>query len=114
MANYTNFFFSYAPIVVAVFIVFRLLFRVLFNFKISKFLRKFVFLGYFLIVLFEGNIQQFTFSLMAELNHCFAFTSSNKMLKIFLLFFGFMVTLLSFGGYLIGKMSYRRLNSYLL
>jgi len=57
-------------------------------------------------------VQQFSFYLTAELRAVFAFVWANKLLKVFVFFFGFSLLLFSLSGYIIGFTFYRKLNRY--
>ena len=94
------------------FVILRAIFRALMRFKASQILRRFDFWVYFTLILFEGNVQQFSFYLTAELKAVFAFVWANKLLKVFIFFFGFSLLLFSLSGYIIGFTFYRKLNRY--
>jgi hypothetical protein len=112
IANSANFLLVEFPIVLLAFVLLRALFRLLSKFAISQVFRRFDFWVYFTLILFEGNVQQFSFYLTAELKAVFAFVWANKLLKVFIFFFGFSLLLFSLSGYIVGFTFYRKLNRY--
>jgi hypothetical protein len=77
-------------------------------------LRKFDFWGYLLIIIFEGNVQQFAFYLTAEWRNTFFFSLGDRWLKAGVVWFGFLLVVVSVGGFLIAYGTYRKLNKYLV
>lgn len=110
----TNFFLVSAPLTILAFLALSLAFKLLFRFRVSQFLRKFYFVGYLFALLFEGNIQQFSFYLCYEWRLSFFDTFSHKLLKSSVIMFGFVVVCLSSCGYILGYAIYKRLNKYLM
>ena len=114
LVNCTNFFVVAAPIIFALFIISRIAFRLLFNYSVSRLLRKFDFWGCLFITLFEGNIQQFTFYCAAEYRNAFFFSLGDKWTKVFVVCFGFILVVVSVCGLLLSFGMYRKLNKYLV
>lgn len=114
LVNCTNFFITAGPLILIFFIAFRILFHLLFQYPISQLLRKFSLWGYLFITLFDGNIQQFVFYQTSEWKNIFFFSMGNKILKSFILFFGFVLVAVSTGGILLIFGFYRKLNKYLM
>ena len=112
IANSINFVLVELPIVLLGFILLRWVFRLLRKFAISQILRRFDFWVYFTLILFEGNVQQFSFYLTAELKAVFAFVWTNKLVKVFIVFFGFSLLLFSICAYIVSLTFYRKLNRY--
>ena len=112
--NCKGFFLISLPLTVLVFIVLRFAFKKGFNHKFSKLLRKFDFWGYLLLLLFEGNIQQFAFYLVFEWENVFFFDFSNKIMKTFAILFGFLVLMVSTGFFFMTYVVYKRLNRYFM
>jgi len=73
MHNCVNFFIVLLPISVVGFVIVRYLFYIIYQFPISRAIRKFGLWGFLIVMLFEGNIQQFSFYLSADWNHLFTF-----------------------------------------
>ena len=96
------------------FLLLRRVFYLLYRYHLSILLRLFDFWGYFFIILFEGNIQQFTFYLFSEWQHIFAFTFSDRLVKTFVILFGFLLVLVACSWSLVTLGLYRKLNKYLL
>lgn len=80
----------------------------------SQLFRKFDFWAFFIVLLLEGNIQQFTFYMAAEWRQVFFFETSQKMLKFLIFAFGFVLSVVSFGSFFFFLSLYRKLNRYLL
>lgn len=112
--NCINFLLIEVIIIFFAFNISRMVFRVVSKFAISQILRKYDFWLYFLILIFEGNVQQFTFYLTAELRTIFAFEWINKIVKVFIISFGYSVFIFSMSGYLMGFIFYKKLNRYFI
>jgi hypothetical protein len=110
--NCVNFLLVELPIVFLAFVFLRVIFRLLSKFAISQVFRRFDFWVYFTLIIFEGNVQQFSFYITSELKAVFAFIFVNKLVKVFIVFFGFSLLLFSLSGYIIGFTFYRKLNRY--
>lgn len=95
------------------FIIFRVLFRVLYNYPISKLVRKFDFWPFLLVILLEGNVQQLAFYLVTDWKNMFSFGIGSKLLKSYCVLFGFGVVLCSASLYFISYHLYARLNKHL-
>lgn len=111
--NCTNFFVVSASITFLTFLAFALVFKILFRFKISQFLRKFNFVGFLFVLLFEGNVQQFAFFLGFEWQNAFFISFPTKLLKSSVVLFGFTVVSFSICCYFVCYAFYRKLNKYI-
>ena len=60
-ANNLDFFFFELPLAIAIYLVLVMIFKILFNYRLSKYLRKYSFSGMLLFIIYEGNIEQFAF-----------------------------------------------------
>jgi len=114
MFNCNNFFLVTLPILVVVFIVFRILFKILFNYPISVIFRKFDFVAFLFLLLFDGNIQQFSFYMASEWLHLFHFNLAQKISKMIIILFGFLLIMLSVAFYFICYSTYKKLNRILM
>ena len=94
------------------FIIFKKIFKWLSRFYVSQIFRRFDFLIYLAIIIFDGNVQQFSFYLAPELKTVFAFECANKFAKIFIIFVGYCLLVFSVCGYIIGLSFYMKLNRY--
>lgn len=90
------------------------MFRLLFQYPISQLLRKFDIWGCLVITLFDGNIQQFAFYTASEWKNTFFFLLGDKCVKIFTIYFGFILVMVSVGGFLMAFAYYGKLNKYLV
>lgn len=72
--NSLNLFFSNMLFTFGVYITFRAIFSLTFNFRISIFFRPFAFWPFYLIMFLEGNVQYLSFLYGFELQHLFAFS----------------------------------------
>jgi len=86
----------------------------MFNHPASKFFRKFDFLAFFFILLFDGNIQQMSFYSAAELRWIFFLTPGQKILKFIIVLFLFFLFLGSVCFYFMCFSSYKKLNRILM
>ena len=102
------------PAAVVIYIVLSLLFRALFNYRISKYLRKYSFYGTFLCVIFEGNVEQFAFYFFSECRNLFSFNFEHKLANVFMIYFFFLVLVSSIGGFLWFFFHYKKLVKYFL
>jgi len=96
------------------FILFRLSFNILFNYPISILFRKFDFLAFLILLLFDGNIQQFTFYMTSEWQHLFYKNFAQKTIKIFIALFGWLMIMLSVAFFFMCYSSYKKLNRILM
>lgn len=96
------------PVILFLFLGLHTFFRLLFNYPISKFIRKYYFLGILLLLIFEGNIEEITFYIFAELKSFFTLTFKHKIFNVFILFAFFVVVLMCFDFYLLSKYHYRK------
>ena len=55
-ANNLDFFFYELPFALVSYILFSLIFRMIFNYRISKYFRKYSFYGIFLFIVYEGKV----------------------------------------------------------
>ena len=110
--NCCNFILVEVPIILLGFIILKLVFRALSNYSISQLFRIFDFWIYFAIILFDGNVQQFSFYLTPELKTVFAFELINKYVKVFIIFVGYCLFIFTVCGYVIGLSFYKKLNHY--
>ena len=90
----------------------KIIFKAISRFSISQILRRFDFWIYFAIIIFDGNVQQFSFYLTTELKTVFAFECGNKYVKVIIFFICYCLFIFSVCGYIIGLSFYKRLNRY--
>ena len=69
--SYSFFFFS-LPLALIACLLFYLLFRVFFHYRISKFIRKYSFSGVLLIIVCEGKVEKFAFYFFSECRNLFS------------------------------------------
>lgn len=60
-ANNLDFFYYELPFVLLIHLIFALLFKLLFNYRVSLLLRKYSFYGTMLFIVYEGNVEIFSF-----------------------------------------------------
>ena len=113
-ANNLDFFFYELPFIFLTYLLFSLLFRLLFNFRVSKYFRKYAFYGLFLLILYEGNVEQFAFFFFSECRNLFSANLSHKLANIFLIYFFFLTIAFSVGGLFFYFYNYRKLVKYFL
>jgi hypothetical protein len=102
------------PITVITFFIGRFIFNLLYRYRISKPFRKFSFWSILILLLFDGNIQQFTFYMVNEWKNTMSFDFKTKIFKILSIIFGFIVIFLSIGIYYKSYSFYCRLNRFMM
>jgi len=102
------------PIYIATLLLFNLLFRITFNWPVSKIIRKFYFNGILLFMITEGNIEQFTYYAFHELDNFFSFDFRCKMVNIFILQLYFVIFITSVGGLWWFRFHYKHNVKYLI
>ena len=112
--NNVNIIFYSLPFFVILKIIFYSLFRFSYNVKISKIFRKYSMKGIILLMIFDGNIEQFSFYLVGEMNSFFSFSFKQKIGNIFVLLFSFLLVFASTTIYLWFKIIYKKLSSYFI
>jgi hypothetical protein len=60
-SNNLDFFFYELPGSILIYLILSLIFKMLFNYRVSIFLRKYSLYGLILMVIYEGNVEQFSF-----------------------------------------------------
>lgn len=96
------------------FLLIRILFRMLFNYSISSYLRPLSFAGCVFVSLLEGNIEYFVFLGARNLQYLFAEKFSDKLFSVFVISFLFIFVFYSFGSYFLLYYFYEKLFKYFL
>jgi hypothetical protein len=86
----------------------------LYSKPISRWIRKSEFWSLLFMLLFEGNVQQFTFYEVNEWKNVFVFSLGSKMIKIHTILFGFVLTLISACLMFLSYGFYVRLNKHVM
>ena len=89
-------------------------FRLFFNYRVSKYFRKYAFSGVFLYIMYEGNVEQFAFFFFSECKNLFSANLSHKMANVLMIYFFFLLIVFSIGGLLWFYYHYRKLCKYFL
>ena len=113
-ANNLEFFFYEFPSALGIYFLFFWIFRALFNYRISKLIRKYSFYGILLFIIYEGNIEQLAFYFFRECKNLFSFNFSHKMANVFMIYFFFLIIVFSVGGLLFFFFHYKKLIKYFL
>lgn len=113
-ANNLEFFFYELPGILLIYVVLSFVFRALFNYRISKFIRKYSFYGILLLIVYEGNIEQFTFYFFSECQLLFSANFTHKLSRCFMLFFFFFLLIFSVGGLTWFWFHYKKLVKYFM
>lgn len=80
--------------------IFYVLFRITFQYRVSRVFRRFTFACIaFILLVCEGNIEQYSFYVFGELTTFFSLNLKHKMVNCFIAFFFFMVFSSSIGLY---------------
>ena len=91
-----------------------MVFRLLFNYRLSKYIRKYSFSGMLLLIIYEGNVEQFSFYFFNECKTLFSLNFSHKLANVALIFFFFFLIVFCVGGLLWFTFNYRKLVKYFL
>ena len=113
-SNHLDFFYYELPISVVLYLLLSFVFKMLFNYRISKYIRKYSFYGILLFIVCEGNIEQFAFYFFSECRNLFSVNFSHKMANVLMIYFFFFVILFAVGGMLWIFYHYRKLIKYFL
>ena len=113
-ANNLDFFFYELPVMFLVQLLLLFLFYRLFNYRISKYFRKYSFYGIFMLMVYEGNVEQFAFYFFSECKSLFSLNFSHKIANVLLIYFFFFVIVFSVGGLFMLFYHYRKLSKYFM
>ena len=86
----------------------------LFNYKISSYIRNYSFKGYLVLLLFDSNCEYFSFILARNSNLFFWETWTDKLFGIGVILFGFVFLLWGIFGFLCLYLLYGKLSKYFL
>jgi len=100
-------------LMIAIFLAFRVMFFVLFNYRISLFLRQFSLWVFLFIMITDGNIQYLSYLFGFEMNHLFNFTFANKMSSVMVLILYFFLFIFSTCSFFLIRNYYGKLAKYL-
>ena len=113
-ANNLDFFFYELPMLFGIYLLLALAFRALFNFRISKYIRKYAFTGILLFIVYEGNVEQFAFFFFNECKTLFSVNLPHKLANVFMIYFFFLLIVFTIGGLLFFTFNYRKLVKYFM
>ena len=113
-ANNLDFFFFELPLALLIYMVLVMVFKLLFNYRLSKYIRKYSFSGMLLFIIYEGNVEQFSFYFFNECRTLFSLNFSHKLANVALIFFFFFLIVFCVGGLLWFTFNYRKLVKYFL
>ena len=113
-ANNLEFFFFELPGIILIYIVLALLFRLIFHYEVSKFIRKYSLYGLILLVIFEGNVEQFSFYFFSECRNLFSINFKHKLMRVFMLLFFWVLLVFTVGGLVWFKFHYKKLLKYFM
>lgn len=111
-ANNLDFFYYKVPVLFVGYLLLSLMFKVLFNYRLSRYFRKYSFYGIILLIIYEGNIEQFTFYFLEECKNFFSATLTHKLGNVFMTHFFFIALFFSVAGLIWFKFHYRKLVKY--
>jgi hypothetical protein len=112
--NNLDFFFYEVPSILLTYIALSLVFRLLYNFRISKYIRKYAFYGTFLLAIYEGNVEQLSFFFFSECKNLFSFNFSHKLANVIMIYFFFLTIFFSVVGLMFFLYHYRKLVKYFI
>ena len=93
-------------ITILVFLTCRFLFFLLFNFKVSIFLRQYSFWPYLAIILMDGNLQFISYLVAFEFRYLFFADFPNKLLTVWVLSTFFAILVFAIGSYFLFRYMY--------
>ena len=102
------------PFTLLLFLLNKLLFRLLSHYPCSIYFRAASFNGFVIVSLLQGNIEYFVFLGMRNLTNMFAINFMDKLYSLFVIIFFFFVVIFTFAGYLLLKYFYKKLFKYFL
>lgn len=94
-------------------LIYLLIFHLTRKYRFSVILRKYCFAGILFLLIFEGNLEEFVFYLMAEWRLFFYTTFTHKIANSILLGFGFIAVIYAFGCQLLFLAHYRKRAKFL-
>lgn len=112
--NSQNYFIAVIPMTFAYFCIFHLAFRLLAKFSLSKILRKYYFLLFLLIIQTDGNVQQLSFYLARQFVSIFALNLVQKLLKMVIIYYGFIFILICCTIFYFAKIFYSKAGKILM
>lgn len=113
-ANNLEFFYYELPVILVLYSMLLFCFKLLFNYRISKYIRKYAFYGILLPLIYQGNVEQFAFYFFSECKSLFSLNISHKMANVLMIYFFFLLIVFSVGGLLFFIFNYRKLVKYFL
>jgi hypothetical protein len=94
------------------FFLMRFLFKLCFNFEISLLFRQYSFYAYLVLMLIEGNIEEFSYLFISELFTLFSFSFTDKISQVLMIGFFFFFIFAILSSYLIFKSTFNKLAKY--
>lgn len=111
-SNNFDFFYYQMPVLLIIYLCLTILFKMLFNYRLSLLFRKYSFYGLLLVIVYEGNMEQFSFYFFLEIQELFGLSIWHKVANAFLVLFFFVAVVFAVGGLIWFKVYYRRLVKY--
>lgn len=96
--NNIDFFYFEMPVMLVMYLCLCLLFKLLFNYRISLLFRKYSFCGLLLVIFYEGNMEQFSFYFFLEVQQFFSLSGFHKITNVVLVLFFFIAIVFAVGG----------------
>lgn len=109
-----NLFVYSIPISLFIYLIFLLAFRLSFRWKFSRIFRKYFFTGILLLMISEGNIQQFIFYILSELLLFYSGNLKHKMVNLFIIGFLFSIIFVTLACFFWFRAYYCRKVRYLI
>jgi len=99
---------------ILVFLIMNALFKILFNYKISKLIRPFSFWGYVGVIMLDGNMQIMYFLMFSQSKMSFSFDFNDKIVNLVSIFLFFIFLVFSICCYFLYYKIYNKLAKYFL
>ena len=112
--NIANFLSQVVIYTILLYFAIKILFKFIFNYKISSYLRPMSFNACIVVSLIEGNIEQFSFWGSRNFKYMFHNNFTEKIFSVFVAIFVYFVVFYTFAGYFLMRYQYGRLFRYFL
>ena len=107
-----NYFILIIPFTSLMFICFNLLFRLLYQYKISIFLREYSFWMFLCVMLYDGNLTYFSFIFFSDVRIGFRTDFISKMQSVFIISLFYLTVVFCVCGFIIAQILYGKLSIY--
>ena len=108
IANQADFFLYSIPSTIIIFLLLKIAYKITKKYPLKFMFQKFDLFGTFVIMLTEGNIEQFTFYLIGQMLSLFHFNYRNKMINCLMIWLLFIVIFAATCSFVVLMHKYRK------